>query len=499
MINRLYSKFIIFLTILISTLLLGTKFNLKATDSNAKFKTIKSGILTVGTNATFPPFEYVNENGQVDGFDIKLIQAIAKKIGLQCEITDMEFGSLLSAIDNKIDVIASAMTKTEQRAKVVDFSDVYLKTTQYIITTKNRDIKKEESLKGLTVATQTGTTSSDCAKTLKDVKLKEYNRYSDIVSDILNKRVDLAIFDENTANTFGEIYKNKLKVVDASILNFKPEEYSIACSKQKRQLLDAINKALFEIKNDPGPEGYNALVEKYIKNNAYTAPLTKSEKFINKLKANFNKEKIKLYSKGFITTLKITIFAAILGFLLGIILAILKLTKNKKGKKTIIARISSLYIDIIRGTPVLVQLLIMYYVILASCKNSTLVAVIAFGLNSAAYVAEILRGGINAVNIGQTEAGCAMGFTYIQTMLYIVLPQGLKNAVPALCNEFISLLKETAVVGYVALLDLTRAAYQISTATYEPFLPLITVTILYFLTTKIISLGVGIIEKKING
>ena len=420
-------------------------------------------------------------------------------MGLQCEIVDMEFDSLLVSIDNKIDVIVSGMTKTEQRAKVVDFSDVYLKTTQYIITTKNRDIKNEESLKGLTVATQRGTTSSDCAKTLKDVKLKEYDTYSNIVNDILNKRVDLAIFDENTANTFGEIYKDKLKVIDASVLNFKPEEYSIACSKQNRPLLDAINKALFEIKNDKGPEGYNALVEKYIKNTTYTLPLTKGEKFINKVKANFNKEKIKLYSKGFITTIKITIFSAILGFLLGIILAILKLTKNKKGKKTIISRISSLYIDIIRGTPVLVQLLIMYYIILGSCKNSTLVAIIAFGLNSAAYVAEILRGGINAVNIGQTEAGCAMGFTYIQTMIYIVLPQGLKNAVPALCNEFISLLKETAVVGYVALVDLTRAAYQISTATYEPFLPLITITILYFITTKVISLVIGAIEKKING
>ena len=193
-----------------------------------------------------------------------------------------------------------------------------------------------------------------------------------------------------------------------------------------------------------------------------------------------------------------TFFAAILGFVLGAILAILKLIKNKKGKRSFIANIARLYISVIRGTPVLVQLLILWLVVLKNFKSGTFVAIVAFGLNSAAYVAEILRGGITSVDIGQTEAGYAMGFSKIQTMMYIVLPQGLKNSIPALCNELISLIKETAVVGYVALTDLTRVAFSISASSYQTFMPLMGAAVLYYSVTKITSLILEFIERRLK-
>ena len=140
----------------------------------------------------------------------------------------------------------------------------------------------------------------------------------------------------------------------------------------------------------------------------------------------------------------------------------------------------------------------MWLVILKNAKNGILVASIAFGLNSAAYVAEIIRGGINAVDKGQTEACHSMGFSQVSTMYYVVLPQGLKNSIPALCNEFISLLKETAIVGYVALADLTRAAFSISAATYQTFMPLILTAIMYFLVTKLASIILGLIERRLS-
>ena len=170
----------------------------------------------------------------------------------------------------------------------------------------------------------------------------------------------------------------------------------------------------------------------------------------------------KLYISGLGVTLEIAFFAAILGLLIGTVVALMKLSTRKNGKKTIWAFLANAYIDIIRGTPSVLQLLIMWFIILKSCKNGVLVAVLSFGINSGAYVAEIVRAGILAVDKGQTEAGRSLGLSKAQTMIYIIIPQAIKNVLPPIGNEFIVLLKETAIVGYVSLTDLTRAANQIS-------------------------------------
>jgi len=195
----------------------------------------------------------------------------------------------------------------------------------------------------------------------------------------------------------------------------------------------------------------------------------------------------KLYLKGLGVTLEVSFFAALLGILIGTIAAFLKLSTRKNGSKTIASRIASAYIDIIRGTPTTVQLLIMWSGILAACKNSVLIASLTFGINSGAYVAEIIRGGIMSIDEGQMEAGRSLGFNYVQTMRYIIMPQAFKNVLPALCNEFVVLLKETSVAGYVAVQDLTKGGDIIRSRTYDAWTPLLIVAAVYLALTMIFN------------
>lgn len=206
----------------------------------------------------------------------------------------------------------------------------------------------------------------------------------------------------------------------------------------------------------------------------------------------------KLYFKGLGVTIEVSLMAAVLGIIIGTMLAFMKLSKRKSGKPTILAKIAGIYIDIIRGTPSVLQLLIMWFVVLKSWRSGVIVAGITFGMNSGAYVAEIVRAGILAVDKGQTEAGRSLGLNQVQTMRYIVIPQAFKNILPPLGNEFIVLIKETAIVGYVALSDLTRVASQISTKTYEAFMPLIGAAVIYFVIIKILTILLGILERRLR-
>lgn len=206
----------------------------------------------------------------------------------------------------------------------------------------------------------------------------------------------------------------------------------------------------------------------------------------------------KLYIKGLGVTLEIALFAAIIGLLIGTVVALMRLSTKRDGKKTIWARIAGVYIDVIRGTPSVLQLLIMWFVIMKNCHNGILVAVLSFGINSGAYVSEIVRAGILAVDKGQTEAGRSLGLSKAQTMIYIVIPQAIKNVLPPIGNEFIVLLKETAIVGYVSLTDLTRAANQITSRTYEAFMPLIGAAVIYFTVIKILTILLERLERRLR-
>lgn len=202
---------------------------------------------------------------------------------------------------------------------------------------------------------------------------------------------------------------------------------------------------------------------------------------------------------GLKVTLTITFFALIIGVVLGFLVAIVRSTYDKTGKLKILNLICKVYLTVIRGTPVVVQLLIIYFIIFGSVDiNKTFVAVMAFGFNSGAYVAEIFRSGIMSIDDGQFEAGRSLGFNYAQTMFYIIMPQAFKNVLPALGNEFIVLLKETSVSGYIALEDLTKGGDIIRSRTYDAFMPLIAVAVIYLVMVMIFTKLVNMLERRLR-
>lgn len=202
---------------------------------------------------------------------------------------------------------------------------------------------------------------------------------------------------------------------------------------------------------------------------------------------------------GLKITLLVTVFAVLIGVVLGFLIAIVRTTHDKTGKLKILNAICKVYLTVIRGTPVVVQLMIIYFIIFGSVDiGKVVVAIVAFGINSGAYVAEIFRSGIMSIDNGQFEAGRSLGFNYAQTMMYIVMPQAFKNVLPTLCNEFISLLKETSVSGYIALQDLTKGGDIIRSRTYDAFMPLIAVALIYLAMVMIFTKLVSLLERRLR-
>jgi len=220
------------------------------------------------------------------------------------------------------------------------------------------------------------------------------------------------------------------------------------------------------------------------------------------------RDRWRMLYNGLLVTLQITLVACLMGIAIGIFVATVRTTKDKTGHTMrkglprtllmIVDWICRLYITVIRGTPVVIQLMVMYYIIFISSSNGVMVAILAFGLNSGAYVSEIFRGGIMSIDAGQFEAGRSLGLNYVQTMGLIIAPQVLKNVLPTLANEFIVLLKETSVAGYVAVGDLTFAGNRIRGVTYSAFMPLIAVALIYLTLVVFLSWLVGKLERRLR-
>ena len=228
--------------------------------------------------------------------------------------------------------------------------------------------------------------------------------------------------------------------------------------------------------------------------------VSQGSSFSQKFHDNFIEDNRYQYMlKGLANTLIITVFALLIGVVFGFLIAIVRTNHDRNGGLTILNALCKAYLTIVRGTPVMIQLLIIYYIVFQSLNTGKIfVAIVAFGCNSAAYVAEIVRSGIMAVDFGQFEAGRSLGLNYRQTMSSIILPQAVKNILPALCNEFISLIKETSISGYIGLMDLTKGGDIIRSVTFEAFMPLIAVAAIYLLMVMGLSKAVNILERRLR-
>ncbi len=459
--------------------------------------------ITVGTNAEFPPFEYINNDGEPDGFDMAVIKAIGEAEGFEVKVTNMEFKSLIASLSTgSLDAVIAGMTVTEERQQSVDFSDSYYTATQCIVIPKDSDITSLADLNGKKIAVQEGTTGDLLCTPAEDndiitdesTEVQRFKKGTDAVVTLNNGGVDAVVIDKNPAENFVANNKDKLKLVEDES---STEEYAIAVGKGNTELLEKINAGLATIKENGT---FDALVEEYIEGDTDEADDAEAEDrgFIDNLKYVFvDTNGWQLMLNGLGVTIGISFCAGILGIVLGFALALMKLTETRKKRKTALSRIAGAYIDIIRGTPAMVQLLIMFMVIFRS-KYAPVAAILSFGMNSGAYIAENIRAGILAVDSGQMEGGRSLGFTYGETMRYIILPQAIKNVIPALGNEMITLVKETSIVGYVAIVDLTKAGDFIVSRTYQAFLPLIAVAIVYYIIVKIMTKILAVIERRLR-
>lgn len=218
--------------------------------------------LVVGTNAEFPPFEYVGDDGQPDGFDMALIKEIGKRMGKEVQIENMDFNALVAAVGNKIDLAIAGMTVDDERKQSVDFTDTYFEALQYVILMKDSTIATGADLENKTIGCQLGTTGMFIAEDIKGADVKSYNKAVDAVNDLMNGRLDAVIVDKNPALVFANKFSDKVKAVDGADFEFEPEYYAIACPKGSAYVAD-INKALAEIKADGT---FDKLVEQYINN-----------------------------------------------------------------------------------------------------------------------------------------------------------------------------------------------------------------------------------------
>ena len=462
--------------------------------------------LTLVTSAGFPPYEFINGQ-QIVGIDVDIARAVARKLKRELVIIDTKFDSVIGHIvTGKADIAASGITVTEERKKKVIFTIPYSRSAQVILVPRNSSIKCGEDLKkNKRVGCQSGTTAYDYLRqniiTRKNSPLlQQFDNPSVAVEALKIGKLDAVVLDEEPAHVLEKLNSSAIVSLKEPLTS---EEYAIALNKNNRELCGIVNAVIKELKESGELRQifkHNTTLAKQVKETEKAGQLSSFlHRISDDFQTNFVTDSRWLYIwGGFLKTVQISFFSVILGIILGFAVAVVRATHDRTGKMKFLNFLCRIYLTVIRGTPCVVQLLIIYFIILKSCDNKVLVACIAFGINSGAYVAEIIRSGIMSIDKGQFEAGDALGLSYWQTMRYIILPQALKNVLPALGNEFIVLIKETSVSGYIALQDLTKAGDIIRSQTYDAFMPLMAVAAIYLACVMLLTWLLGIFERRLK-
>ncbi|MBQ2380439.1 MAG: ABC transporter substrate-binding protein/permease [Akkermansia sp.] len=438
----------------------------------------------VAMEATFPPYEFY-KGGEIAGIDVDILKEIGRRKGVNFKLEDMAFDSIITAVQTgKVDLVVSGLTVTQDRQRMVDFTRPYSGARQVLIAPKNAPIYSKEDLAKLRLGVQHGS-SGDVFVTENIREPERFTNGALAVSAMNAGKLDAVVLDNAPAENH---------VAGSPELTIQPtalveEEYAMAVRKGNTALLNMLNAALIDLEADGT---LKAIIDRHMRENkpenAQVAD-TAFGRLIDDFKTDFIKnDRWKYLAEGFLVTIEIAVAAALVGIALGFLIAVIRSTADLTGRLKVLDWLCRLYLTVVRGTPVVVQLLIIYFVIFGAVDISkVLVAIVAFGLNSGAYVAEIIRSGIMSVDRGQMEAGRSLGLSYGTTMRSVVLPQALKNVLPALGNEFIVLLKETSICGYIALQDLTKGGDIIRSQTYDAFLPLLGVALIYLTMVVLLS------------
>ena len=448
--------------------------------------------LVLATEASFPPFEYY-EDGRITGVDIDIVKEIARALDMEIEIKDVYFDSIISEIKTeKSDIGAAGISYTEERAKEVDFSIDYMESKQIVIVKDDSYLTSPQDITNERIAVQLGSVADDfVTNNLPSVTLVREKKFLAAIQDLQDGKVDCVVMDEIPAK---ELIKDNMKILDEALVI---DHYGMIVKKGNEELLNKINEVITTLK-ESGKIDEFMLIHTGLKEKE-TEEIS-SIGIVNKFYYSVIYDgRYKYILEGLGNTLLIAIGAVVLGVLIGTGIAIIRNIHDSKGKLKILNVFAKAYTTVIRGTPAILQLMIIYYVIFKSASvNIVIIGILAFGINSGAYVAEIIRAGINSVPTGQKEAGFALGLHYGQVMKSIVIPSAIKNILPALGNEFITLVKETSVGAYIGIVELTKASDIIASRTYDYFFPLIIIALIYLSITLVLTRVFGVIERKMN-
>ncbi|MCB5954521.1 ABC transporter permease subunit [Enterococcus sp. CWB-B31] len=470
------------LIVVLSLLPIKTAF---AEETDAVYdKIMDRGELIVGLSADYAPYEFhANVDGKdtIVGFDVAIAQKIADDLGVDLKIEELGFDALLGALKTgKIDLIISGMAPTVERLKEVDFSTAYMDVQQRVIVRKEDQdtFKTTDDFEGIKVGVQKQSTQEELAKNeLTGSIPTSLQKVPDIIMNLKNKKVDAVILEGPVAEAYVD-RNDDLVFADVEFVEGE-KQTAIAMAKNTPILKERVNASIQTIKDNNLLDGY--------KKDAAALMFEDNENFIQK------------YGRFYLNGAGYTIFLAFIGVLfggiLGGILALMKLSKSK-----ILRALAIIYIEYVRGTPLLVQIFIVYFGtgVLGLDLSKLAAGCIALSLNSGAYVAEIVRAGINAVNKGQLEAARSLGMTQPQAMRYIILPQAIKNILPALGNEFVTVIKESSVVSVIGVSELIFQAGNVQGASFKPFLPYLVVSLIYFVLTFTISRLLGVAERRMS-
>lgn len=477
-------RFILVLGLLISSAMVYINPTAHAEQDQTWEKIKERGELRVGLSADYAPMEFehtVNGKTEYAGVDIDLAKKIAKDNNLKLKIVNMSFDSLLGALKTgKIDIIISGMTSTPERKKQVDFSDSYMMTKNIMLVKKDKvnEYKDIKDFNNKKVGAQKGTEQEKIAQTeIENASITSLSRLPDVILALKSGKVEGAVVEKPVA----EAYLKQNPKLGISNVKFNEEEKDtvIAVPKDSPKLLSQINKTIKEVKD-------KGLIDKYMTNAANA--MNDDSGFISKYGSFF--------LKGIKITILISLIGVALGSILGAFVALMKLSKIK-----IISWIASIYIEILRGTPRLVQVFIVFFGITAALGldiSALVCGTIALVINSSAYIAEIIRAGINAVDKGQMEAARSLGLNYRQTMKSVIMPQAIKNILPALGNEFVTLIKESSIVSTIGVGEIMFNAQVVQGISFDPFTPLIVAAALYFVLTFVLTRIMNMIEGRLN-
>lgn len=446
---------------------------------------MERGELIVGLSADYAPYEFhttINGEDEIVGFDISIAQKIADDMGVDLRIEEMGFDALLGALDTeRIDLIISGMSPTPERLQEVDFSDPYMNSQQrLVVREEDQDTYTDvDQFEDVPVSVQKQTTQEELANDeLEGSQVTSLQQTSDVIMNLKNGSVEASVLEGPVA----EAYVDENDDLALSDLEFEEgaKETAVALPKDSPILSENINNSIQTI-NEEG------LMEDYLEE--------ANELMFSDDQESFFSQYYPYYLSGTGYTILLALIGVILGIILGILFALMKLSSVK-----ILKGFASIYIEYVRGTPLLVQIFIVYFGTgMLDLNLSRFVAgAIALSLNSAAYVAEIIRAGINGVNKGQTEAARSLGMSRIQTMRYIIFPQAIKNILPALGNEFVTVIKESSVISVIGVSELMFQAGNVQGASFKPFLPYLIVSLIYFALTFTLSRLLGVAERRMK-